>query len=146
MTQHIDADQWQLFDKVMYGGLGYGSTCLPTDFFKVIICIMFPPLGEVINIVEDTVSESFPWITWESLKKLCTFESLNNIVYSFLLTTMFYVPGLVYTLTNIVNKERNINYPTKPMTQYASGAGSSKSWDKISSGAESATDSSLSGL
>ena len=68
---NIDEDGWALADKVFYGGLGYGAFCLPTDFFKVIIAIIFPPLGEVINIVEDSVSDSFPWITWDSLKKLC---------------------------------------------------------------------------
>ena len=109
----INAEQWTLFDKVMYGGLGYGAFCLPTDFFKVIIAIMFPPLGEVINIVEDTVNTSFPYINWKSIKKLCEYTSINTIVYSFLLTTLFYFPGLVYTLTNIVNKERNISYDTK---------------------------------
>jgi hypothetical protein len=29
---------------------------------------------------------------------------------------MFYVPGLVYTLTNIVNKQRNINYEVAPQS------------------------------
>ena len=109
----INAENWTLFDKVMYGGLGYGAFCLPTDFFKVIIAIMFPPLGEVINIVEDTVNTSFPYINWKSIKKLFEYSSLNTIVYSFLLTTLFYFPGLVYTLTNIVNKEQNISYDAK---------------------------------
>ena len=33
----IDPSKWTLYDKVLYGGLGYGAFCLPTDFFKVII-------------------------------------------------------------------------------------------------------------
>jgi uncharacterized membrane protein YqaE (UPF0057 family) len=106
----MDASQWTLFDKVMYGGLGYSAFCLPTDFFKVIVAILFPPLGELINILEDTITDTFPYLTWDCIKKLCTYESLNTIVYSFLLTTLFYIPGLIYTLTNIVNKERKINY------------------------------------
>ena len=110
MSNIIKADQWTLFDKIMYGGLGYGSFCLPTDFFKVIIAIVFPPMGEVINIIEHTVNTSFPYINWECIKQLCEYKNLNTIVYSFLLTTLFYVPGLVYTLTNIVNKERKISY------------------------------------
>jgi uncharacterized membrane protein YqaE (UPF0057 family) len=110
MSQHIDANNWTLFDKVLYGGMSYGSMCLPTDFFKVIVAIVFPPLGEIMNLIEDSVSDSFPYITWETMQKLCTYTSLNTIVYSFILTTLFYVPGLIYTLTNIVNKERNINY------------------------------------
>ena len=52
-ANQIDASQWTLFDKIMYGGLGYGAFCLPSDFFKVIISIVFPPLGELINIIED---------------------------------------------------------------------------------------------
>lgn len=118
MTTNIDASKWTLFDKVMYGGFGYSSFCLPADFFKVIVAIIFPPMGEVINMVEDTVSDSFPWITWESLQKLFTYNSLNTIVYSFLLTTLFYIPGLIYTLTNIVNKERKIGYDVSPMSTY----------------------------
>lgn len=109
-ANNIDAGQWTLFDKIMYGGLGYGAFCLPTDFFKVIIAILFPPLGEIINIVEDTVTDTFPYFTWETLKLLSTYNALNHIVYSFLLTSLLYIPGLVYTLTNIVNKERKVHY------------------------------------
>lgn len=116
MSNNIKPEQWTLFDKVMFGGMGYSAFCLPTDFFKVIVAIIFPPLGEVINIVEDTVIDSFPWITWDSLKALFTNNSIKIIVYSFLLTTLFYVPGLVYTLTNIVNKERKINYEVAPQS------------------------------
>ena len=116
MSNNIKPEQWTLFDKVMFGGLGWGAYCMPTDFFKVIVAIIFPPLGEVINIVEDTVIDSFPWITWDSLKALFTHKSIKIIVYSFLLTTFFYVPGLVYTLTNIVEKQRKINYEVAPQS------------------------------
>lgn len=123
MALNINASRWTLFDKIMYGGMGWGAFCMPTDFFKVIVAIIFPPLGEIINIVENTVSDSFPWITWGSIKELFTYKSLNTIVYSFLLTTLFYVPGLVYTLTNIVNKERKIGYEVSPMSEYTSSNG-----------------------
>jgi uncharacterized membrane protein YqaE (UPF0057 family) len=105
----LTADDWTLFDKIMYGGLGYGSFCLPTDFFKVIVAILFPPLGEIINVLEDTITSNFPYFTMDTLKLLCTYNSINKIVYSFLLTTFFYIPGLVYTLTNIVQKERIVS-------------------------------------
>jgi uncharacterized membrane protein YqaE (UPF0057 family) len=111
-ANYIDANQWTLFDKIMYGGLGYGSFCLPTDFFKVIIAILFPPLGELINIVENTVSDSFPYFTWDTLVMLCSYNAITHLVYSMILTTLFYIPGLVYTLTNIVNKERKVAYDT----------------------------------
>jgi uncharacterized membrane protein YqaE (UPF0057 family) len=118
MSNNIDASQWTLFDKIMYGGLGYSSFCLPTNFFKVVIAILFPPLGEIINILEDDITYTFPFITWDSIKKLLTFQSINTIVYSFLLTTLFYIPGLVYTLTNIVEKERKVNYDIQSQTIY----------------------------
>ena len=113
---NINASQWTLFDKIMYGGLGYGAFCLPSDFFKVIIAILFPPLGEVINIIEDTVTDSFPYMTWDTVKKLFTYKSLNTIVYSFLLTALFYIPGLIYTLTNIVERERKVTYSLSDQT------------------------------
>jgi uncharacterized membrane protein YqaE (UPF0057 family) len=109
-ANNINANQWTLFDKIMYGGLGYGSFCLPSDFFKVIIAIIFPPLGEIINIVEDTVTNTFPYFTWETLVMLCSYNAITHLVYSLILTTLFYIPGLVYTLTNIVNKERKVSY------------------------------------
>ena len=110
-SQNIDASQWTLFDKIMYGGLGYGAFCLPSDFFKVIVAIIFPPLGEIINIIEDTINDTFPYINWKSIIQLC--NNIQNIIYSFLLTTWFYIPGLVYTLTHIVNKEHNIAFDKK---------------------------------
>ena len=111
-ANYIDANQWTLFDKIMYGGLGYGSFCLPSDFFKVIIAIIFPPMGELINIVENTVSYTFPYFTWDTLVMLCSYNAITHLVYSLVLTTLFYIPGLVYTLTNIVNKERQVAYDT----------------------------------
>lgn len=111
-ANQINANQWTLFDKIMYGGLGYGSFCLPTDFYKVIISIIFPPMGELINVVEDTVSGEFPYFTWDTLVMLCSYNAISHLVYSLILTTLFYIPGLVYTLTNIVNKERKVAYDT----------------------------------
>jgi hypothetical protein len=99
----IKGDDWTLFDKIMYGGLGYGSFCLPTNFFMLIVAIMFPPLGEVLVILDDKISPNFPFITWECVLELIKFESINRLVYSVLLTTLFYIPGLVYVLGNINN-------------------------------------------
>ena len=109
-ANQIDASSWTLYDKVMYGGLGYGSFCLPSDFFKVILAIIFPPLGELVNIVEDTVSDVFPYFTWDTLLMLFSYNAITHLVYSLILTSIFYIPGLVYTLTNIVNKERRVAY------------------------------------
>ena len=95
----IDASEWTLFDKLMYGGLGYGSFCLPTNFFKIVFSVIFPPLGEILNIIEDAIIDEFPYVTWGTIKRL--FNNLDTIIYSFILTSMFYVPGLIYTLGNI---------------------------------------------
>ena len=98
---NIDLEIWTLFDKVMYGGLGYGAFCLPTNFLKIIIAVIFPPLGEVVNIVSNHISLEFPYLNWIVFGKLMQFDNINKIIYSFILTTLFYIPGLVYTLSNI---------------------------------------------
>lgn len=92
-------ESWTLFDKFMYGGLGYGAFCLPSNVFKIIFTVIFPPLGEILSIIGDFVISEFPYITWKTLKQL--FKNLDRIIYSFILTSMFYIPGLIYTLGNI---------------------------------------------
>ena len=100
LENRIDSDDdWTLFDKFMYGGIGYGAFSLPTNIFKIIFAVIFPPLGEILNIIARNLAESFPYITWNNLKDL--FRNLDRIIYSFILTSMFYVPGLIYTLGNI---------------------------------------------
>ena len=99
----IDAHNWTLFDRLMYGGLGYGAFCLPTNFFKIVFTVIFPPLGELLNVVSDVISEEFPYITWRTLKAVI--NNLDRIIYSFILTSMFYVPGLIFTLGNITCDE-----------------------------------------
>jgi len=108
LENKIYADDWTLFDKVMYGGLGYGAFCLPTNFFKVVFTVIFPPLGEIINIVSDYVLDKFPYVTYETFKQV--FLNLNRIIYSFILTSLFYIPGLIYTLSNIsCDREKSDN-------------------------------------
>lgn len=108
LENKIKAGDWTLFDKVMYGGLGFGSVALPTNLFKVLFTVIFPPLGEIINIVGDYVIDQFPYITYDSLKAIV--NNLNRIIYSFILTSMFYIPGLIYTLSNITcDKKSNPN-------------------------------------
>ena len=108
MENNIDLNKWTLYDKVMYGVLGYGSFCLPNDFFKIIITIIFPPLGEIMTIIGNDVTYDVPFINWRVIKNLLTYENINRIIYSFILTTLFYIPGLVYTLRNIAEKDNKI--------------------------------------
>lgn len=101
LPNQIKPAEWTLFDKVMYGGLGYGAFCLPTNFFKIVIAVIFPPLGEVVDIVSSSVSTTLPYLNWEVFYQLLQIKSFERIIYSFLFTTLFYIPGLVYTLRNI---------------------------------------------
>ena len=104
----IFSDKYDLFDRALYGGMGHGVITIPTHIFKIIFTIIFPPIGEILNIVEDYLLEQFPYITWDTLKMLLKFENLNRILYSFLLTSLFYVPGLVYTLAKLTITSRGI--------------------------------------
>jgi len=49
-----------------------------------------------------------PFFTWGVIKSLVHYENITKIVYSFLLTTLFYIPGLVYTLRNISDKDNKL--------------------------------------
>ena len=101
----INLMKWTFYDKIMYGGLGYGAFCLPTNFFKIIIAIFFPPLGEIANIVSDYITTTFPYLNWSVFGTLLKLENINKIIYSFILTTLFYIPGLVYTLSHISDSD-----------------------------------------
>ena len=105
-SNNINADQWTLFDKIQYGGLGYGVFSLPSNFFNLIIAICFPPLGQVINIIGDQISDMPPFITLDAIKTLLQPDSISKIIYSFILTALFYIPGLIYVLGNIADSEK----------------------------------------
>lgn len=101
LENDIYGNNYTLFSKIMYGGVGFGAITFPTNIFKVLFTLIFPPLGEILNIIEDYLLDSFPYITWNTLKILFNIENLNRIIYSWVLTSMFYVPGLVYTLAKL---------------------------------------------
>jgi len=123
MSTKIDATQWTLFDKIMYGGLGYGVFSLPSNFFVIIITCLFPPLGQIILNLEDTVLTEPPYLTWNALKKLLEPDNIRQIIYSFLLTSLFYIPGLVYVLGNIVESD---NKDDKTIPTSSSSSSSNK--------------------
>lgn len=106
----IQSDNYTLFQKMLYGGVSHGVIVIPTHFFKILITLLFPPIGEIFSAltsVSEYIADSFPWITWDALINLVKFDTINRIVYSFILTSMFYIPGLVYVLANLTP---NTNY------------------------------------
>lgn len=106
VENRIFSNKYDLFDRALYGGIGHGVIIFPTHMFKIIFTLIFPPIGEIINAVENYILDRFPYITWESIKYL--FLNLNRIIYSYLLTSLFFVPGLVYTLAKLTITSRGI--------------------------------------
>jgi hypothetical protein len=112
MTDVVENDiltgKYSLFQQVLYGGVSHGVVIIPTHVFKLLFTLIFPPLGEIISSVGEFISDTFPWVTWEAIKKLFEFEVLNRIIYSFILTSLFYIPGLIYTLSNLTTNTPNV--------------------------------------
>ena len=103
----IYSNNYDLFDRSLYGGIGHGIVVIPTNIFKILFTVIFPPLGEILEIVSDYLLDEFPYINWDTIKELFKFENLNKIIYSFILTSLFYVPGLVLTLAHLTIKSRS---------------------------------------
>lgn len=97
LEKKIDDMEWTLFDRFLYGGLGHGYFCFPTNLVRIIFTVLFPPLGVILKHLK--VIEKFPYITMETLKNL--FDNIGDIVYCFVLTSLFYVPGLIYGLSGL---------------------------------------------
>ena len=102
-------DNYALFDRILYGGIGYGTIVIPLNFFKIIFTLIFPPIGEILSIIGDELLNNFPYITWDTLKTLFDVNNLNRIIYSLILTSMFYIPGLIYTLSKITTNSPNVS-------------------------------------
>jgi len=79
----VDADGLTIYDKVMYGGFGFGTVCLPTYLFQLFITIIFPPAG----VFMDEKKKGFPKPT--------------RILTCIILTSLFYFPGLIYGLNGL---------------------------------------------
>lgn len=93
--------KYRITDKALYGGLMFGGFVLPVNFFKIIFTTIFPPIGEILNIIGEYLVDDFPYVKWEGL--LALMNNFQRVVYSFILTSMLYIPGLIYTLSNIKN-------------------------------------------
>ena len=76
----VDFAEQTLFDKIMYGGLGYGTICIPKDLPDYLFMIAFPPLYAFIH------------------QKRRDFKNIHKIIECFILTCFMYFPGLIYAM------------------------------------------------
>ena len=106
LERKIDNYDYGFYERIVYGGLGYGTFCLPVNVFRVIFSVIFPPLG----VMFDFIISEFPYVDFKLL-----IENLNKIVYVFILTAMFYIPGLIYALSNI-NRDTDLADVANPAT------------------------------
>ena len=110
VEQDIQNGDYNLVSKILYGGLFSGAIVIPTNFVKVILTLIFPPLGTILNIIGEQLLNHFPYITWDTLMLIFRLDNFNNIIYTFLLTSLFYVPGLVYTLSQLTLNSKETGY------------------------------------
>lgn len=87
--QVTDFDNQSQMDKMMNGGILYGTICYPSNFPKYIFMIVFPPLYFII----DQYEKGFPRV--------------DKIIISFVLTAMFYFPGLIYAIQDLNESNEN---------------------------------------
>ena len=106
----ILTNSYDIFDRILYGVMGHGTITIPINFIKIIFTLIFPPIGEILNIIGDKLLNKWPYITWDSILTLFDTNNgnLNRIIYSFVLSSMFYIPGLIYTLSNITTTSKNV--------------------------------------
>ena len=71
------------FERMMYGGFGYGKICVPAGLGQLILTILFPPAGVF---YEEYISG---------------FKNITRIVMNFILTAFFYFPGLIHALSGM---------------------------------------------
>lgn len=102
LETRIKNDEYTLFDKILYGGLGYGYYSMPTNIFKIILTVFFPPLGILITNL-GKLDPNFPYLTTKNLLNIL--NKIDEFILSFILTMLFYIPGLIYTLTKIKSQE-----------------------------------------
>lgn len=97
LEQKIDNMEWTLFDRFLYGGLGHGYFCFPTNLVRILFTVLFPPIGVILKHLK--VNIQFPYITTDTIRNLI--NNIDDIIYSFVLTALFYIPGLIYGLSSL---------------------------------------------
>ena len=70
------------------GGFGFGKLCLSREFTRLILLILFPPFYVFLN------------------EKESGFKNKGAIIMSFIMTCLFYFPGLIYALMYKHNRNR----------------------------------------
>jgi uncharacterized membrane protein YqaE (UPF0057 family) len=76
-------DGQSIYDKVMYGGMGYGSICFPSNLSDYFYLLAFPPF----YVFLDQKRKGFP--------------NIQKILVCFILTCFLYFPGLIYALSTM---------------------------------------------
>lgn len=119
LNDKIDEDSFTLFDRFIYGGLGYGTFCLPTNLFRILFTVIFPPLGVIMEYIVD----EFPYVDFYQL-----FRNLDKVIYALILTMLFYIPGLIYALSIISCAEKT---DEEKLQELEAAANPEKYWDDI---------------
>ncbi len=91
IKEKIDRGEYTFMDKIISGGMGYGKFCIPDEMPHVILAIVFPPFSILWNY------HLGHYTLWETIKKF--FQC-------FVLTMIFYFPGLIYAINEISCKAK----------------------------------------
>jgi uncharacterized membrane protein YqaE (UPF0057 family) len=83
----VDFNKQSFFDKAMYGGLGYGTVCVPKNLPDYLIMIAFPPA----------------YVFRHQMRR--DFKNIEKILVCFILTCCLYFPGLIYAMNLIANSD-----------------------------------------
>jgi uncharacterized membrane protein YqaE (UPF0057 family) len=96
---NLTADDWTLFDKMLYGGFGYSEFCMPSNILIIALTVIYPPLGMIAFLVHKTFTPYFPFITARTFINLFTHFEL--VVKSIIYTMLLYIPGIIFTFSNM---------------------------------------------
>ena len=91
--------EYTFYDKFVFGGFGQGTFCLPSNIVRIIFTILFPPLGVIFKFL----TSEFPYLDFRELT-----NNIGEVFYVFILTSFFYIPGLIYSLS-IINEDTKID-------------------------------------